>query len=98
MTVADTYVAFTPEEFHEIFNNIEYITINNKVYFREDVWLNGCHWTDFQAIKGAARYTFNTVALEEPVIYFRDTHEFQLTGAPKFPKFRILDVKKFDHI
>ena len=99
MTVADTYVAFTPEEFHKIFDDVQYIIIGDEVYERDEISLRGYRWTAFQAIiDDEDKYTFTASELEEPVIYFRDTHEFQLTGAPKFPKFKILDIKKFDHI
>ena len=99
MTVADTYVVFTPEEFHKIFDDIQYIIIKNEVYFRDEIELNGHRWTAFQAIiDDEDKYTFTAPQLEEPVIYDRNTHGFILTGAPKFPKFKILDIKKFDHI
>lgn len=99
MTVTDTYVAFTPEEFHKIFDHVRYIIINGEVYERDKIKLRGHCWTAFQAIDDDEnKYSFTPSELEEPVIYFRNTHEFKLTGAPDFPRFNILDIKKFDHI
>lgn len=88
------FITFGPDEIKEILKQSYLLLIDNELYY-----FNG--YEDDELIPYTKQYLEDVTyllkrsALDEPVRYYPETNEFEITGDKNFPKFKAIGVMTF---